>query len=84
MLWSLMLQEQSSTCWLEDGGVRAAEVGRLVLPHRGLGWRIKCNVIHAGKHNPQFGYVWGGGDLGVTEAEKDVGVMVTSNLKPSV
>jgi ribonuclease P/MRP protein subunit RPP40 len=44
----------------------------------------KCHVIHAGKHNPHFGYVWGGGDLGVTEAEKDVGVMVTSNLKPSV
>ena len=44
----------------------------------------KCHVIHAGKHNPQFEYVWGGRDLVVTEAEKDVGVMVTSNLKPSL
>ena len=44
----------------------------------------KCHVIHAGKQNPQFGYMWGGGELVVTEVEKDVGVMVTSNLKPSL
>ena len=44
----------------------------------------KCHVIHAGKKNPMFQYTWGGGQLEVTEAEKDVGVMVTSNLKPSV
>ena len=44
----------------------------------------KCHVIHAGKHNKQFKYRWGGGELEVTEAEKDVGVMITANLKPSV
>ena len=44
----------------------------------------KCYVIHSGRGNPQFGYLWGGGDLAVTEEEKDVGVMVTSSLKPSV
>ena len=44
----------------------------------------KCHVVHAGNKNHQFGYLWGGGDLVVAEAEKDVGVMVTSNLKPSV
>ena len=44
----------------------------------------KCHVIHAGKKNHQYEYVWGGENLEVTEAEKDVGVMVTSNLKPSV
>ena len=43
-----------------------------------------CHVIHSGRENPQFGYLWGGGDLAVTEEEKDVGVMVTSSLKPSV
>ena len=38
----------------------------------------KCHVIHAGRlGNPQFGYTWGGGDLEVTDAEKDVGVMTT-------
>ena len=31
-----------------------------------------------------FEYMWGGGVLGVTDLEKDVGVMITSNLKPSV
>ena len=44
----------------------------------------KCHVIHAGKQNPKYSYQWGGGDLVVTEEEKDVGVMVTSNLKPSI
>ena len=28
--------------------------------------------------------MWGGGDLAETETEKDVGVLVTSNLKPSL
>ena len=59
------------------------------LENWGTEWQMlfnmdKCHVIHAGKHNPQFEYVWGGRDLVVTEAEKDVGVMVTSNLKPAV
>ena len=44
----------------------------------------KYHVLHVGNRNHQFGYLWGGGDLVVTEAGKDVGVMVTSNLKPSV
>ena len=44
----------------------------------------KCHVIHAGKRNPSFTYTWGDGDLLPTESEKDVGVMITSNLKPSV
>ena len=44
----------------------------------------KCHVIHAGKHSKNYGYRWGGGELEVTEAEKDVGVMITANLKPSV
>ena len=31
-----------------------------------------------------YGYRWGDGDLEVAEEEKDVGVMITANLKPSV
>jgi hypothetical protein len=44
----------------------------------------KCHVIHAGRHNHHYGYLWGGGHLEPTDAEKDVGVMISSNLKPSL
>ena len=44
----------------------------------------KCHVIHAGKKNPNFDYTGGGSGMLVSESEKDVGVMITSNLKPSV
>ena len=44
----------------------------------------KCHVLHAGRHNQQFDYLCGGGVLEVAKAEKNVGVMVTSDLKPSV
>ena len=43
----------------------------------------KCHVIHAGDKNPKFNYTWGEGSLLATESEKDVGMIVTSNLKPS-
>ena len=35
----------------------------------------KCHVIHAGRHNHHYEYMWGGGVLEVTEAETDVGVI---------
>ena len=44
----------------------------------------KCHVIHAGKKNPEFVYDWGTGNLEVSEEEKDVGVMITKTLKPSL
>ena len=44
----------------------------------------KRHVLHTGRHNQQFDYVWVGGVLEVAKAEKDVGVMVTSYHKPSV
>jgi hypothetical protein len=44
----------------------------------------KCHVIHAGKKTPEFVYEWGGGHLEVTGEEKDVGVMITKTLKPSL
>jgi hypothetical protein len=43
----------------------------------------KCKVMHVGKHNPQFEYYMRGTKLKTTEEEKDVGVYVTKNLKPS-
>ena len=48
----------------------------------------KCCVMHLGKNNPQFTYTMGGyAPAGVvlssSEEEKDVGVLVRNNLKPS-
>lgn len=37
-----------------------------------------------GRRNPQFEYNWGKGVLEVSEEEKDVGVIVTNSLKPSL
>ena len=44
----------------------------------------KCHVIHTGKKNPAFVYDWGEGHLETSEEEKDVGVMVSKTLKPSL
>ena len=44
----------------------------------------KRHVLHTGRHNQQFDYVWVGGVLEVAKAEKDVGVMIATDLKPSV
>ena len=44
----------------------------------------KCHVIHSGKKNQAFVYDWGEEHLEVTEVEKDVGVMISRILKPSL
>ena len=44
----------------------------------------KCHVLYVGKKNPKFEYSWGDGKLEVAEEEKDVGVIVTATLKPSL
>ena len=49
----------------------------------------KCKVIHFGKKNPGYSYTMGGFApagvvLGAVEDEKDVGVMVSNTLKPSL
>jgi hypothetical protein len=43
----------------------------------------KCKVMHVGTHNPAYEYYMRGVRLEVTEEEKDIGVAVTKNLKPS-
>jgi hypothetical protein len=43
----------------------------------------KCKVMHMGHQNPAFNYTMKGQVLEETMEEKDIGVMVTSNLKPS-
>ena len=43
----------------------------------------KCKIMHFGGGNQRFNYFMNGEQLEVVEAEKDVGVLVTSDLKPS-
>jgi hypothetical protein len=45
--------------------------------------REKCKVMHFGKRNPKHRCHMGDHVLSSTEEEKDVGVTVTSNLKPA-
>jgi Reverse transcriptase (RNA-dependent DNA polymerase)/Endonuclease-reverse transcriptase len=44
----------------------------------------KCKVMHVGRNNEKYEYKMGGCTLEVTNEEKDLGVMISSNLKPSV
>jgi len=44
----------------------------------------KCKFMHVGTHNPAYEYFMRGGvRLEETEEERDIGVAVTKNLKPS-
>ena len=43
----------------------------------------KCKIMHVGRNNPKYKYNIDGVDLTVVEAERDVGVCITDNLKPS-
>ncbi len=43
----------------------------------------KCKIMHIGKNNPRHEYFMIGNKLTTTEEERDVGVIFTSNLKPS-
>ena len=43
----------------------------------------KCKVMHVGANNPQHEYFMFGDKLNKTNEEKDVGVIIQSNLKPS-
>ena len=43
----------------------------------------KCKVLHIGRNNPRNDYTMEGQQLKAVEEEKDIGVYVTSNLKPS-
>ena len=43
----------------------------------------KCKVMHFGKNNPNYQYNINGDVLQSVDTEKDIGVKITSNLKPS-
>jgi hypothetical protein len=43
----------------------------------------KCKVMHNGRHNQRQEYTMGGQILDTTEEERDIGVQMCNNLKPS-
>ncbi len=51
----------------------------------GMAFNIaKCKVMHIGRHNPGYEYTMRGTKLEETDEERDIGVMITKTLKPSV
>ena len=42
----------------------------------------KCKVMHIGTHNPHYKYYMDGQELLQVQEEKDIGVLVSNNLKP--
>jgi hypothetical protein len=44
----------------------------------------KCKIMHIGPNNPCYEYFMRGTKLGTTDEERDIGVTITKNLKPSV
>jgi hypothetical protein len=43
----------------------------------------KCHVMHVGRSNPCTGYTMNGEKLAATDSERDIGVIITNNLKPA-
>jgi ribonuclease P/MRP protein subunit RPP40 len=43
----------------------------------------KCKVMHMGHHIPAFNYTMNGQILEETKEERDIGVIVSSNMKPT-
>ncbi len=43
----------------------------------------KCKVMHMGHANPKFSYSMNGQELEETEEERDIGVVISSNMKPT-
>jgi hypothetical protein len=43
----------------------------------------KCHVMHVGRNNPHTEYTMNGEKLAATESEKDIGVIISSSLKPA-
>jgi hypothetical protein len=43
----------------------------------------KCKVMHMGHHNPAFNYTMNGHVLEETKEERDIGVIVSANMKPT-
>ena len=51
-------------------------------------WRMsfnadKCKVLHLGRNNERYGYVMNGGGLGGGSEERDLGIIISEDLKPA-
>lgn len=44
----------------------------------------KCTTLHVGHRNPRSTYTMNGGDLKASETKKDLGVWVSTDLKPRI
>ena len=44
----------------------------------------KCKILHVGRSNQQYNYSMNGVPLAVTEKERDIGVIISNTLKPSL
>ena len=44
----------------------------------------KCHILHVGKENRRYEYQLGGSTLETSKWEKDVGVIINEDLKPSL
>jgi hypothetical protein len=50
----------------------------------GMSFNVKkCKVMHLGRNNPKAAYTMCGSVLEVTREEKDIGVIISDNLKPA-
>ena len=70
----------------EDARVMQEEIDKMAA-WAGM-WRMqfnvdKCKVMHVGRRNLRVTYTMDGRELEVTDVEKDLGVLVSDNLKPS-
>ena len=43
----------------------------------------KCKIMHVGRNNPKLPYMMAGQQMKETELEKDLGVMISKDMKPS-
>ena len=44
----------------------------------------KCKVMHFGRNNQKYQYLMNGQPLQTSDCEKDIGVLISSDLKPSL
>ena len=44
----------------------------------------KCKILHVGHNNPKYEYFMNGIKLSEVKIEKDIGVKVSHDLKPSI
>jgi ribonuclease P/MRP protein subunit RPP40 len=50
----------------------------------GMAFNIsKCKIMHVGRNNPEYEYTLRGTALSKTDEERDIGVTISKNMKPS-